>query len=277
MTNRFWNIKIWISIALVSLLAHTLYWNLQTLEQTYVNFPGPYFSNVIPAAGSVLRIVGILVALLSVYLAWGPLAKSFSEVGGKVSIALFLEGVYYITFIPTAVFLIMEVSALQGVLYGLFTVLMSPLLIILSLKVRASQAATDEGVLRWAGAAGLGYIIALWVTTLANWVDAVLTFGIQSVITGTTYVSFFNSVVTLSLALVFALLGILPIINKGKSSMATKRLCSLSLIALGAYFTIYVLYAVLNNALNAALLGDVWLISSLGLGLSLLQMEIAEK
>ena len=274
MTNRLLDIKIWVPITLFSLLAHTLYWNLQTVEQTLVNFPEPYLSNVVPAAGSVLRIIGIIVALLSVYLVWGPPAKSFADIKGKVSIALFLEGVYYITFIPTAVFLVVQVSALQGVLYGLFTALMAPLLIILSLKVRASQGATSEDVLRWAGAAGLGYIIALWVTTLTNWVDAVLIFGIQFITSGTTYVNFFNSVITLSFGLVFALLGLLPIINDGKSSLSTKRWCGLSLIMIGVYFTVYVLYAVLTNALNAALLGDIWLIPSLGIGASLLQMEM---
>jgi len=273
MTNRLLDIKIWVPIALFSLLAHTLYWNLQTVEQTLVNFPGPYLSNVVPAAGSVLRIIGILVALLSVYLVWGPPAKSFADARGKVSIALFLEGVYYITFIPTAIFLIVQVSALQGVLYGLFTLMMAPLLTILSLKVRARQGAISGSVLRWAGAAGLGYIIALWVTTVANWVDAGLTFGISFIASGTTYVSLLNSVITLSLALVFALLGLIPIINKGKSNMSAKRWCGLSLIMLGAYFTIYVLSAVLTNNLNAALLGDIWLISSLGIGASLFQME----
>jgi hypothetical protein len=90
----------------------------------------------------------------------------------------------------------------------------------------------------------------------------------------TAYVSFLNSLITLSLALLFALLALVPIVYKGITSRSTKKWGSLSLVMLGAYFVIYLLHAALTDSLNAAFIGDIWLIPLLGLGLSLSKMDI---
>jgi hypothetical protein len=271
MSNYSWKVKIWIPITLIFLLIHTVFWSIPAVEASFNDFPGPYFSNIIPAIGSIIRIIGILVGLYSMYLAWGPPARSYNEVKSNIFIAIFFEGVYYLTFIPTAVFLINEFSTLQGGLYGLFSLIIAPSLIILSIKIKSSQNTASTNVVRWMGVACIGYVTTLWITIIANWVDLILISGFSLVFDGTNYVSFLNSIITLSLSLTFTLIACIPIINRALITTSTRKRIILSLVLIGLYFSIYFIHVLGTSSLNTALLGDIWLIPLLGLGISLLK------
>jgi hypothetical protein len=129
-------------------------------------------------------------------------------------------------------------------------------------------------VLRWAGVVCLGYITALWITSVIFWVEIILVLGIQYMMTGFTYVLFFNSVVILTLVEIFAFVGLVPLIRIGNQSSFIKKMSSLSLILIGTHFVIYLLYAAFTANLTFALSFDIWLIPVLGLGLSLLKEQI---
>jgi hypothetical protein len=268
-----WKIKIFFILTLFFLLIHTIYWSIPTLELVFLDFPGNYFSNAISALGSVVRIIGILLGLFLVYLAWGPSNKLFTEIKGKISLALFLEGIYYLTFIPTAILLINEFSVLQGALYSLFTLLMTPSLVILVLKVKNNQGSLNNSVFIWIGATCLAYLTALWITIIANWLDSILKLGFLIVVTETSMVSFLNSTITLSIALVFALMGLFPLIKKGSVNTSVKRWGALSMIFVGIYFSILTIHALLTATVDSALIGDIWLIPLLAIGIILLMTK----
>ena len=87
MTFSSWS-KLWIVIILCSLLVYVLYWLSATFDTVYTyilrgislsQFLSAYFlSDVLSlTVGIVLRFVGVLLALVSVYLVWDSKVQSF--------------------------------------------------------------------------------------------------------------------------------------------------------------------------------------------------------
>ena len=96
--------------------------------------------------------------------------------------------------------------------------------------------------------------------------------GIVFILSGTTSLGFLNSVVTLSLSIFFAVVGLYVLYRKGDRRLSI-RLFALSLIMLGLYFVVFIVYSVIADALKWALLVEIWPITLLGLGLSMLNRK----
>ena len=93
--------------------------------------------------------------------------------------------------------------------------------------------------------------------------------GIVFILSGTTSLGFLNSVVTLSLSIFFAVVGLYILYWKRNLRLSIK-LFALSLTMLGLYYVVFLVYSVIADALKWALLVEIWPITLLGLGLSML-------
>jgi hypothetical protein len=279
MTGNLRYVKIWVLITLCSLFVYSLYWLLININYVGGVYSGPgrivdpYFYRLSSLLGVVLRFLGVFLALLALYLFWRHKASSFLKVKSLVSVALLFEGLYYLSFLPSIPRLIFFGYFVSlAVSYSLQILLTFPLLTILFLKIRLSRDAfVNTDTLKWIGAASLGYIAALWVNNVFRWFDMVGTYGIGFIFEGVTYVGFLNGILILSLSVVFAFAGYFTLRKKG--TINTKW-WGLSLIMVGLHFLIYILYSAYFNALNFAILNEVWTIPLLGLGLAILRLKI---
>ena len=279
MVSKLRTVKVWILITLCSYFTYALYWlliNINYVGGVYSSAGGlvdPYFYRLSSLLGVVLRFLGVLLALLALYLFWRHKARSFPKVKSLVSVALLFEGLYYLSFLPSIPRLIFFGYFVSlAVSYSLQILLTFPLLTILFFKIRLSRDAfVNTDTLKWIGAASLGYIVALWVNNVFRWFDMVGTYGFGFIFEGVTYVGFLNGILILSLSVVFAFAGYFTLRKKGTINT---KLWGLSLIMVGLHFLIYILYSAYFNALNFAILNEVWTIPLLGLGLAILRLKI---
>ena len=122
--------KVWIIVTLCSFLAYVFYWLYGALANPYYLTYGDLPENfapltvfiatdyVLPVTGNILRFIGIVLALLSAYLVWGPKPKPFSNVKKRTAVALLFEGIYFFSLLP--------LNILFVVYSGLFTDLLCP-------------------------------------------------------------------------------------------------------------------------------------------------------
>jgi len=96
--------------------------------------------------------------------------------------------------------------------------------------------------------------------------------GTGTILSGINLLGFLNPIITLSLALLFAIAGFYIRLKNGKIKLSTKFF-ALSLIMIGLHFTLYLLYATTMNMLNSVLLVEIWPIPLMFLGLSLIRGE----
>ena len=226
--------------------------------------------------GLMIRVVGASYALLSAFLILKNEKESFPAVRDKISKALLLEGVYYLSFIP-AIFLLLGFSALPSVsnfllstVFSTQILLLSPFLIKLATTVKKYESDVDRpSLIRLAGLSYMNFAIAQWVTYMLKWremmaVDPYLFSALSVRILG-----FLNTVVVQSLAVIFAVVGGLLILRKRGLGKAI-RWWGLSLIFLSLHIIIYVIYVTSVGITRFIQFGELWLIPLIGLGSYLL-------
>jgi len=281
MATQLKSVKIWVFVVLCSVFVYNLYYLIHGLQFTWWTYtvlggPAPYYYRTISSIGHTLRFIGLFFALQAVYLVWGPKAKPFSSVKNKVSIALILEAAYYITFVPSLLN-IMDYSRFLpemtffASIYFLQMLLITPFLMILGFKVKnEKEDKMNAGLLKWVGMACVGYIAAICVNISFRWFFMSFQEGVQFLLTGITAIGFLPSITTLSLSVVFAIVGALKLSKNRNNAI---RWFGLSTIMLGAHFVIYLLFNAYVDMLDFAILTEVWAVSLLGLGLSIIRQK----
>ena len=232
--------------------------------------------------GLLARLIGASYALLSAILILKVEKDSFNVIRGKISKALILEGVYYLSFIPSIYFLL-ALSALPPMTNfilsaQLFTqiLLISPFLISLGLRVRNYELGTGKSpLLRLAGLSSMNYIIALWVAYILKWTE-MATADPHLFYFSPRFLGLANTATTLSLSVVFAIVGFLIILRKKDGDKSTKW-WGLSAIFLSLHFLIYVLYCAIVGVLYFIQLSELWVIPLLGIGIYLLLKKPNDK
>ncbi len=276
--------KTWVFIVLVSVFIYNLYYLIHGLQftiGTYIDLggPAPNAYRTVSSIGHTLRFIGLFLALQAVYLVWGPKTKPFSSVKNKISIALFLEGAYYLSFLPS-LFNIMRFRDVSGMtlfastlfasIYFFQIVLITPFLIIIGLKLKLSnQENLKKSLPKWVGVACAGYMAAIWFNIVFRWFFMGVEENIQFLLTGIIGIGFLPSISTISLSVAFAVIGALLLFKK-KINSASKKWFGLSALMMGIHFVFYILYYAYVNQLDFALLVEIWAVSFLGLGLSIL-------
>jgi hypothetical protein len=226
--------------------------------------------------GLIIRVVGASYALLAAFLILKNKTKSFPAIRNKISKALLLEGFYFLSLIQ-AIYFLLGFSALPAISNFLLStaiitqiLLISPLLISLGFKVKKYESgASASSLVRLAALAAVNYMFALWVTYILKWTEMTAVDPYLFSAFSVRILGFLNTIVVQSLAVVFAVVGLLHILRKGGGAN-TMRLWGLSLIFLSTHIMIYVIYVISVGIPRFIPFGELWLIPLLGLGIYLL-------
>lgn len=222
----------------------------------YVNYLGIVFW--VGHIGLTARIIGVALGILSLMLFIFRIIPS-ARIRKFVSLALILESVYFISYIPNTPYLWR--SGFSGAFYlglGYFIqfLLVSPVLAVLAYKtIKYEQSLKDHSFWKWAGLAFIVYVSALWVNSMVRWFDM----GIISI-------EFVNSALFMSLAIVFSISAAYYL---NKLETRAIKWMGLAFIMIGLHYTIYLINLYSLGMLNFALLADIWTIPLLFLGISL--------
>jgi hypothetical protein len=292
-------LKLLILVAVCSYFGYALYWFVKAVPWiVYISMGTKYYSaptglrftntyslimgyltDYSAFFGLAVRVVGASYALLSAFQILKDQTNLLS-VKDKISKTLLLEGIYFLSLIP-AIYLLLGFSALipeANIFLSLQLLtqilLISPLLILLSRKVKMyNSSVSTPSILKLAAISCLSYVVALWGNYMFKWVGMMaearalgdpnwLQFGIR-------VLGLQNTVIILSLSVVFAIIGALKILRKGIGNK-TMKWWGFSLIFLSTHFIIYVFYVASVGFWDAILYGEVWTIPLLGLGIYLL-------
>ncbi|MCW4045904.1 MAG: hypothetical protein NWE94_10375 [Candidatus Bathyarchaeota archaeon] len=268
------NVKSWLAITLVSLIVWLFYWLSKT-----PSLPASYISNLgivfwAGLIGQVALFTGAILGLIGIFLSLS-LSKPFAEIRSLIAATVFSAGVYYLGFLPSVYWLTrpgtIVYSPFLGAAYLLQALLTAPFFMILALKVKKyNDPAQMPSLLKWAGLAFLGFTGALWANAVMRWFDMLFSpqGGIAFLLSGIRALGFFNAVIFMSLAVVFAAFACHRLVKKNTGS-ATK-LFGLSLTMIGIQYALLLVYAQVVNAWALTLLIDVWTAPFLGLGAALL-------
>jgi hypothetical protein len=278
--------KVWIVVTLCALLAYILYWLLGALANPYYLSYGDIPENfvslstliatdyMLPVIGNIFRLIGVSLALLSLYLVWGPKPNPFSTVKKKAAVALLFEGIFFLSLLPVNILFAFYLGPLPiFIAFILQALLVSPLLAVLSFKVWRYRKTAEETVLKWTGIAAIGYLIGIWIINVLRGLSMIDLEGIGSLIGNVTSLGFLNPIITLSLSLIFAVAGFYTLPKKENRRLST-RLIAVALIMLGLHFVIFILYSAITNTWKWVLLTEIWPIALLGLGLNMLRGEM---
>lgn len=274
-------VKFWVFVSLCSLLIWIArlvpdslgrFYNLVFVSWDY------YYRAVVggwmyslAAIGIIARLIAVSIGLVVLFLVWRN-RRSFFDFKRWVATALCLESLYYVLLIPSPIWLFAlasqsRISYTFGVSYVLQIAFTAPFLAILAVKVFKQEKTADNfQVWKWGGLAFCGYTIALWSNSVLRWVDMVSAAGMAffSEVSG---FGALNAFVFMSLAVAFAVFGVFGLLKQRESA---KKWWGLSLLMTGLHYTLYVVFAYFTGTLNSVWLIDIWAISFLGLGISML-------
>jgi hypothetical protein len=226
--------------------------------------------------GLIIRVIAAVYALTSSILILKTGKSSHNLVRNKISKALLLEGLYYLSFIP-AIYFLLNFSALPTVSNLLLStvlstqiLLISPFLVSLSFKVkRFENAANMSSILRLAAVSSLSYIIAVWITYMLKWTEMMAVDPYLFSALSVRILGFLNTIVVQSSAVFFAVIGVFYALRKSGGKMLM-RWWGLSLIFLSTHIILYVVYCASVGITRFIIFGELWVIPLFGLGAYLL-------
>jgi hypothetical protein len=286
-----------------SYFAYAFYWLVKTVPwivdislrpEYYVPATGLRFTNSYSLSlaflmeyagfvGLIVRVVGASYALLAVFIVLKNKKESFREVQDKISRALLLEGLHYLSFIPAIILLITNFSALPNIsnlllstVFSTQILLITPLLMKLAAAVKNYETDDDKpSLILWAGLSYMSFVVAQWVTYMLKWremmaVDPYLFSALSVRILG-----FLNTVFVQSLAVAFATVGLALILRRRNLHKAMKWL-GLSAVFLSLHIIIYVIYVTYVGITRFIQFGELWLIPLLAVGLYMLVKKQTE-
>ncbi len=274
-------VKFWILVSLLSLL----FWIIRLVPDSLGRFYNIVFVSwdyyyravvggwmySLAAIGIVARLIGVIIGIAILLLLWNH--RRFFDVKKWVAAALCLESIYYLLLIPSPIWLFALVGESRasyafGLSYVLQIVFTVPFLIILAIKIlKQERHANASALLKWAGIAFFGYIVALWANSAIRWLDMIAMTGASFFNTAANVFGALIAIVFMSLAVVFSVLAAFGLAKQNRSAI---KWLALSLVMVGLYYTIYVIFAYLTGTLNTIWLVDIWTIPLLGLGITLL-------
>jgi hypothetical protein len=296
MRNNNYALKILVFSIVASYFAYALYWFIKTIPwiveislrpeyfspPTGLRFTDSHSASIAYLAeysgflGLIIQVAGASYALFAAFLILKTKTNSLPAIRDKISKALLLEGICYLSFIPTIYFLL-GYSALPSASNFLLStmlltkiLLITPFLIILGLKVRKYESGVGRSsLLRLAGFASINYVIVLWVVYMLKWTEMSVADKYLFSAFAPRIFGLLNTVIVQSLAVVFAVVGLLYILRKNDADK-TMRWWGLSLIFLSTHIILYTIYVGSVGIPRFIPFGELWLIPFLGLGIYLL-------
>ena len=187
-----------------------------------------------------------------------------------------LEGVYFASLIPSILYLFALGSTRGSVFYSMFGVgyflqvfLTFPFLLMLAIKFFRTGSDSLPSM-KLIGLSFVGYIVALWANSVFHWFGLALTQGISFLWIEPNSLLGWNSLILMTLAVIFSIPGALNLSKKKKQS---STYIGLTLTLVGLHFLIYLVFNFLNGSLISVWLTDIWAIGLFGLGLSILRSK----
>jgi len=279
--------KLWIAITVIALFLYNLRWIYGNIETVFSNLQSsaPFASypewrfwvdRVLSGlVGNGFRLAGNITALIILFMLWRTKPAPFNSVKRKVSWALICEAIYWLTVLPisTIELFYLQRAQLLELAFIVQIILTSSLLIVLATKMWNYAELNKTNTLKWAGVAGIGYLVGIWCNNVFRWFTMAQITQIFFILTGRTGLGFLSTLVTLSISLIFAVESFRSMFKKQNTEQAI-RMAGVSLIFLGLNFVIYLTYSALANSLNYVFLVEFWPITALGLGAGMLRGRI---
>lgn len=291
--DRIWHkVNLWIFITLCSLLGWIIYWVPASIYR-FFSFDGTPWAEAIQtyglffmvmelsaAIGMLLRFVGVFLAILALKEFWPSQVwnrhKTFFDVKNLVASALVFEASYYALLLPSGILMVgfnrfqTLASLLLGIDYLLMVFLTVPFLIVLAIKSYRSK---PEGfkAWRWTALTLVAYVAALWTNSVVKWLDRILIDPFSFFSSGINALGALNSLILMSLALIFTVVGALYLVKQNLQS--TLRWLGLAFTLIGLHYFIYVLYSYLVGMLGFLVIVEIWAIPLLGLGITMLKTK----
>jgi hypothetical protein len=217
------------------------------------------------------RFIAAILGLAAMYLLWAKL-KAFLKIKSLVAVAIFLEGLLFLSEIPSVWFLLrpgFSFSLSLGISYILQILLTVPFLWVLAFKVATFNENNKRlSMLMFGAIAFVGYIAALAVNEISRWTSMISADTFRFLFQGIRVVGFLDAIVLMPIAVVLAIVGAFRLIQQKNVSAMVWTGASLAMVGLN--YSIYVVYSYYSNSLNSLPLVDVWTIPLLGLGIALI-------
>ena len=242
-------------------------------------YPNFYIDHVAGAIADTLRLIAVIFFFIAAYLAWGPRKQPFYAVKKYVAIAISFEAIYWLVILPYNIQCVARnrVPLLLSVGFLFQILAAAPLLITLSIIVWKYKEGARTNLVKWGCIAGIGYIFGMWINYLLRWLSQSGLFGATDprltvdLFSGITALGFLNTVLTLTLSLVFAVAGSYMLIKQNKRKRSI-HLLGVAILLFGLYFAIYILYCwFAPNAWRFVLLTEIWPAPLIGIGIGLLR------
>ena len=287
------NVNAWIFVTLCSLLGWIIYWIPSSIYR-FFSFDGTPWEIAIQtygllfmvmelsaAVGMLLRFVGVFLAILVLKEFWPRniwnSQKNFFDIKNWVTSVLILEACYFVLLLPSGILLIgfgsfrSLTGFLLGVDYLLMVLFTVPFLIILAIEAHKNRI---EGfkAWRWTAVTLVGYIATLWVNSVFKWLVWIIADGFAFLPVGINTLGAINSLVLMSLALVFTVIGAFSLAKKDLRS--SFKWLGLAFTMVGLHYLFYVLFSYLVGMLGFLVIAEIWTIPLLGLGLTMLKTKI---
>jgi hypothetical protein len=218
--------------------------------------------------GIYLRLIGGVLAATSAFLFY----KDDSRYVSRLRYVILFEALYFASFIPSGIIhSLLSFSELTfagfnlytGVSYSLQGLLIVPILLLLSMKVKVDKGTIN---LRWIGIAAPLYVFGIWIKHAFFW------FSTLSMTTSSTLfetVGMINQTLTLLVSALILLYAYTPLIRNSKK--INLGLFGTSLSMIGIHFVIYFIISIWVPIYSSYLyLTEFWMVSVIILGLNVL-------
>jgi len=290
--NLIRNVNTWIFITLCSLLGWIIYWVPAGIYR-FFSFDGTPWELAIQqyglvfmvmelsaAVGMLLRFVGVFLAILAIKEFWPQNVwnrnKSFFDVKNLISSALVFEAIYYALLLPSGILLVgfnsfrSLASLVLGIDYLLMVFFTVPFLLVLAIKSYRSRI---EGfkAWRWTAVTIVAYIVALWANSVFKWLDRIIVEGFSFFYVAMNALGALNSLVLMSLALIFSIIGAFSLSKQDFAS--SLKWLGLAFTVIGLHYLVYIVYSYLVGMLGFLVIAEIWAIPLLGLGLAMLKTK----
>jgi len=275
-----------IIISLISLLVWITRWIPESFIRFYniVFISWDYYPRVlvrgsmytVAAIGMVSRLIAVILALLTIYTIWRTNVISIST-RKVLATSIVLEGIYFASLIPSIFYLFALGATRNSVFYSTFgvgyllqVILTVPFFTILGITLFRTKSDSDHfQSFNLLGITFVGYIGALWANSVFHWFGLALTEGISFLWMDTGNLLAFNTLILMTLAVIFAIFAAFDISKKRFES----KWVGLALTMVGLHFLIYLIYQFLAGSLISVWLTDIWAIGLFGLGISIIKSK----
>lgn len=274
------SVKVALAVSLISLLFYVLYVTRGSYvivfgylahlppDVSYVNMLGlAFWASLI---GVTARLIGVITGLTVIFLLW---VKSwpFMHVKKFVAAALILESLNFIGLVPSLWLLFNPHSriftASLGYNYLIQIVFIVPVLWLLAFEVTKYKKNSQLRLLKVGALTFVGYTVALVTNEVSRWATMINRESLRF-IEGIRAVGFYNAVVFMPFAVIFALVGAVALFQQKRQS--AMRWFGASLTVIGLNYVIYLAFVYSVHSLNTLPVVDIWTIPLLALGIALI-------